>query len=107
MADKGVTVEQMSKRTQLMLDVSDDVLAERERQNEKWGHQRHPHEVWLTIAIEEVGETAQAIQALKGWGKETDASNLYEEAVQAAAVLQAFAEQVKEEMEKRGLSDAT
>lgn len=77
-------------------------MAERIRQNEKWGLQRHPHETWLTIALEEVGETAQAIQRAKGWGKETDEGNLYEEAVQTAAVFQAFAEQVLEEMEARG-----
>lgn len=98
---RGVRMAEKTEHTRLMIEVNDDVLAERERQNEKWGLQRHPHELWLTIAIEEVGEVSQAIQASLGWGKPTDASNLYEECIQAAAVFAALAEQVKEEMEAR------
>ena len=38
------------------------ILAERSRQNEKWGNQCHkPNPVWLAILTEEVGETAKAI----------------------------------------------
>lgn len=88
-----------SNYARLMIQVNDDIYKERERQNAKWGPQRHPHETWYVIAAEEGGEVAQAIQANKGWGKPTDAQNLYEEIVQQAAVLQAFAEQVLEEME--------
>ncbi len=73
------------------------VVAERARQNEKWGLQRHDYGIWLTILVEEVGEVAQAMQKNKGWGKDSDASNLYEELIHVAAVAVAIAEQVKEE----------
>lgn len=74
-----------------------DVSLERERQNAKWGKQRHSDGDWLKILIEEVGEVAQAMQKDQGWGKDTDASDLYTELIHAAAVAVAMAEQVKEE----------
>lgn len=80
-----------------MRHINTDVLAERCRQNEKWGLQRHSHGDWLMILTEEVGEVAEAMQNAKGWGKETDASNLYEELIHVAAVASAIAEQVAEE----------
>jgi hypothetical protein len=38
----------------------DGVMAERVRQEEKWGAQHHAPEMWLAILMEEVGEAAQA-----------------------------------------------
>ena len=70
---------------------------ERERQDGKWGTQRHSYETWLTILMEEVGEFAQAIQRRKGWGKESDADNLQEEITHVAAVAKAILEQSIEE----------
>lgn len=76
----------------------DAVESERKRQNEKWGRQRHEYGDWLKILVEEVGEVAQAMQKRqKGWGKETDAGDLYEELIHTAAVAVAIAEQVLEE----------
>ncbi len=40
-----------------------EVLAERQRQDDKWGRQDHDLTVWLTVLAEEVGEVAQAILA--------------------------------------------
>lgn len=85
---------------QLMQDVSSDVLIERDRQNRKWGHQRHHHGMWLSILIEEIGEVGEALQNGMVSEKPTDASDLYCELIQVAAVACAFAEQVKEEMDK-------
>jgi len=90
-----------SNYNQLMIDVNDDIYKERERQNAKWGHQRHSHETWHVIGSEETGEVAQAIQAVKGWGKPTDAQDLYTECIHASAVYAAFAEQVLEEMREK------
>jgi NTP pyrophosphatase (non-canonical NTP hydrolase) len=73
-----------------------DIRVERLRQDAKWGKQNHEYPVWLTILIEEVGEVAQAIQSNQGWGKQTDADNLYNELIQVAAVATAIAEQVRE-----------
>jgi NTP pyrophosphatase (non-canonical NTP hydrolase) len=74
-----------------------DVGRERNRQNEKWGLQRHPHGDWLMILGEEFGEVCQALQKHKGWGKGSDADDLYTELLHLAAVSVAIAEQVKEE----------
>lgn len=87
--------------TELMHHVHIDVVQERVRQNNKWGLQRHPHGDWLAILMEEVGEVAQAMQKVKGWGKSTDADNLYEELIHTSAVASAMAEQVWEEIQKK------
>lgn len=84
---------------QLKKDVLHAVENERLRQNDLWGKQRHSYGDWLKILIEEVGEVAQAMQKDQGWGKESDASNLYSELIHVAAVAVAIAEQVKEENE--------
>ena len=38
-----------------------DVLAERARQDEKWGEQNHDPLVWVPILTEEVGEVSKAV----------------------------------------------
>lgn len=82
-----------SLRVGILLDIDD----ERNRQNHKWGKQRHDNGKWLQILVEEVGEVAQAMQKENGWGKDTDASDLYTELIHVAAVAVSIAEQVKEE----------
>ncbi len=44
-----------------MENVVNQIRAERERQNKKWGEQNHDDYRWLAILTEEVGELAQAI----------------------------------------------
>ena len=74
-----------------------DIVTERKRQDELYGKQRHDDGTWLQIFIEEVGEMAQAMQADRTWGKESDEDNLYEEVIHSAAVLVAFAEHLRED----------
>jgi NTP pyrophosphatase (non-canonical NTP hydrolase) len=87
-------------------DLTNDVLfsvaLERIDQNRKWGLQRHDYGKWLAILTEEVGEVAQAINRIHfpKDAKSSDASNLYTELIQVAAVAVAIAEQVKEESER-------
>ena len=82
------------------LNVRDVVIGsierERVRQNELFGEQKHDYGTWLMILMEEVGEVAQAMQSREGfgWGKDSDASNLYDELVQVAAVAAAIAESI-------------
>lgn len=82
----------------LMIEVWIEILKERERQNEKWGIQRHNIGVWLAILGEEFGEVCQASQSYLNLvsAKETDADDLYKELIQVAAVACAIAEQIKE-----------
>lgn len=89
------------KLEQLKSKVISDVNIERERQDKKWGIQRHEYGTWLAILGEEYGEVCQALQSYLGLisSKETDADNLYEELIHVAAVAVAIAEQVREEKE--------
>lgn len=81
-------------------DAMNDVLAERRRQDEKWGEQNHDPFVYLTVLMEEVGELAQAALHLrypKGGATTSNAfyaaqAHLREEAVQTAAVALAMIE---------------
>lgn len=84
----------------LQLEVLREIYIERERQNQKWGIQRHDYGDWLKILIEEVGEVAEAMQAHKGWGKSTDANDLFKELIHVSAVSAAIAEQVLEHSRK-------
>lgn len=61
------------------------VLAERQRQDAKWGEQNHPPGTWLVILMEEVGEASQAVL-------EMDWNSYREEMVQVAAVALAAVE---------------
>lgn len=87
------------KIRELMAEVSYLIQEERCHQNSKWGVQRHPYAVWLGILMEEVGEVAQAVNALTvpAASKATDADDLYNELIQVAAVAAAIAEQVLED----------
>ena len=61
-----------------------DVLAERERQNKKWGEQNHDPITWSAILTEECGEFAQAALHDRFGGHA--AAGLREEAIHCAAV---------------------
>jgi NTP pyrophosphatase (non-canonical NTP hydrolase) len=82
----------------LTYDTLFDVGLERERQDQKWGLQRHCWGKWLGILGEEFGEVCQAINRINfpTDAKETDADDLYEELIQVAAVAVAIAEHVRE-----------
>ncbi|MFS0864103.1 MazG-like family protein [Fredinandcohnia sp. 179-A 10B2 NHS] len=84
---------------QLKMSVLTDVMNERDRQDKLWGIQRHDYSKWNGILGEEYGEVCQAINGINfpKDAKETDASNLYTELIQVAAVACAIAEQLVEE----------
>ncbi len=66
------------------------IVAERRRQNLKWGVQNHDNPTWILILMEEIGEVAKAALPPKHGGEDEEA--LKEELVQAAAVILAFLE---------------
>ena len=68
----------------------ESVLAERVRQDAKWGEQNHDPFAYLTILTEEVGEFAQAALHTRFGGPA--AEGLREEAVHVAAVALAIVE---------------
>ncbi len=68
----------------------ESVLAERARQNEKWGEVNRDPITYLAILTEEVGEFAQAALQARFGGPA--ATGLREEAVQCAAVALAIVE---------------
>jgi NTP pyrophosphatase (non-canonical NTP hydrolase) len=69
-----------------------DVIAERVRQDQKWGEQNHAPFTYLTILMEEVGELAQAALQTKFGGKHGGLDHMREEAIQTAAVALAIVE---------------
>ena len=75
------------------------VLAERTRQDKKWGEQNHSPQWWLAILMEEVGELAQAILETH-FDKNAEhttkggVENIRKEAVQCAAVAVALIEYI-------------
>lgn len=65
--------------------IVDRVLAERKRQDDKWGEQNHLTSTWLVIFLEEFGEAAKAVL-------EQDREQFITELNEAAAVLIAWLE---------------
>lgn len=66
-----------------------EIIAERHRQDRKWGPQDHPRAFWLIIIMEELGELARA--TLIG-----DALNWREEMTQIGALAVAALERESE-----------
>lgn len=66
------------------------VLAERERQDAKWGEQNNDPFTYITVLVEEVGELAQAALHTRFGGPA--AAGLRDEAVHTAAVALAIIE---------------
>jgi NTP pyrophosphatase (non-canonical NTP hydrolase) len=73
-----------------MSDAARDVLDERIRQDAKWGEQNHDPFCYLTVLMEEVGETSEAALHTRFGGPK--ACGLRKEAVQTAAVALAIVE---------------
>lgn len=71
-----------------------DVLAERGRQLERWGEQRHSPPVWLAILTEEVGEVAKEIADAWAGADILDAEAYRDELIQVAAVAVAAIESI-------------
>ena len=57
----------------------EEILAEREKQDQKWGEQNHDTQMWVAILMKEVGEVRKAIC-------EEDTDSYRKELVHVAAV---------------------
>lgn len=74
----------------------DDVIAERVRQDDKWGEQNHDAAIFLVLLAEEVGEVAQEVLGLqfgscaKGAEGEGYRKELVHVAAVAVAAIEAF-----------------
>lgn len=71
-----------------------DVLDERERQDDKWGVQNHLDLTWNAILMEEAGEAAQEILTQSFGAAGNGHGDLREELVQIAAVAVAWIEAI-------------
>lgn len=70
-----------------------NIIAERNRQDAKWGVQDHEPVVWSAILTEECGEFAEAALNCRFKGMSGNkATNLREEAIHCAAVALAIVE---------------
>lgn len=70
------------------------VQEERDRQDIKWGIQRHDFRIWSTILTEECGEVAKA--SLEYGFENQGLKNMEEELIQTAAVCKAIWEHIQE-----------
>ena len=69
--------------------VTEQFLAERESQEDKWGEQmHHTDQFWTVILAEEFGEVAREVY-------EKDTHKLYNELIQCGAVCMAWAEAIQ------------
>ena len=83
--------------TSIQNDVIKAVLAERQRQDEKWGEQNHLPQFWTGILGEEYGELCQAINETvfdngEEERKKGGYENMFREAIHVAAVAVGFLE---------------
>ncbi len=67
------------------MDVIQEVVAERQRQDEKWGIQDHSPLEWMAILFEEVGETSEHVVETH-FGRRTALDGYRTEMLQVAAV---------------------
>ena len=72
--------------------IAQEVVRERERQDEKWGEQNHHPLKWITILGEEFGEACRG-------AFENNPKNYREELIQVAAVAVAAVESLDREQE--------
>lgn len=70
------------------------VQEERNKQDNKWGKQRHDFRIWSTILTEECGEVAKA--SLDLYFESGTFDDLEEELIQVAAVSKAIWEHIQE-----------
>lgn len=70
---------------------------ERMRQLDKFGKQDWPPEFWMTILMEEVGESARAVCEMKLLPAKAYADNYKEELIQVAAVALSALENFQEQ----------
>lgn len=94
---KGEQNEISQDKLDHLLTVINDVLAERQRQDEKWGEQNHELSKWTGIIGEEYGELCEAInETVFDNGPEERAKGGYEnmrrEAIHVAATAIEFIE---------------
>ena len=68
------------------MEVLEEVMEERKRQDELWGEQNHDDRIWLAILVEEVGEVANDINERS--------KKLREELIQVAAVAVSWVESI-------------
>lgn len=74
-------------RLQKRIEIEQLARAEMFRQDSKWGPQSHCPERWMTILMEEVGEAADAANAVVFDGaKPEDIAHMEDELIQVAAV---------------------
>lgn len=66
--------------------IHDDIDAERDSQDAKWGNQTHSMPVWSVILTEECGEVAEAALRVEFHGEAAHLAHLREELVQVATV---------------------
>lgn len=91
-----ITFEDKKQRTAIL-----EILAERNRQDLKWGEQNHPIEKWTPILGEEFGELCEAINEtiFENGSDKGGYENIRKEAIHVAAVAVGFLECIERNKE--------
>lgn len=80
--------------------IYEEIVQERDRQDRKFGHQKHADHIWLSLVVEEVGEVAECLN--DGMNKGLVRTEL----VQVAALVVAWLEKLREdEYEGKNIND--
>ena len=79
------------------------ILAENQRQLDKWGIQNHDSFTWLGFATEELGETSKAISEF--YFRNGLAIDVVKEAIETATLMIKIAEMFKDLIESSGQYD--
>lgn len=97
-----------NERMKNMKQIFEEIKAERERQDQKWGIQRHHPFLWNTILAEEFGEINKA--TLDFFNGEESFEDIEMELIQTAAVCVSYLQSIradKEELLKHALKDSS
>ncbi len=72
----------------ILREIFQEIISERERQDNKWGEQNHNPFTWLTILGEEYGEACKAVLEahFDGYGITGDYSDYRKELIETATV---------------------
>ena len=85
-----------SRRLTTTIGITTEVVAERKRQDDKWGEQNHSPYKWMAILGEEYGEVCREAFELEGVNDGDHLNEVLErmrkEAIEVAAVAVAFVE---------------
>ena len=88
-------------KRQKQFEIIDEIIYERERQDQKWGEQDHDLATWCLILGEEVGEVNQAVLENRFATGKYSIDDVKKELIQVAAVAVSMLESINRQQYKK------